>query len=266
MSLIALTSPGDAPGVTTSGFALALTWPERVLLAECSPGGGRLLRGYFQCHTPPDHGLWNLGLAAVHGPDIALRALWEQTLPLDEQRERLLLPGLNDPFVAVQLTAATWEVLAQTFTELPFTVLADVGPIVPELPFPVLRSSDLVLVVMRPTLAQVAAARSRLARLRQALGPSVPVGLCLIGDRPYTAGEVRAQLGDFAIVLKLPFDQRAAQVLSEGPDSERARRRIEAGLLLRQAGAVGRAAHRFATAQRRALHGVPGSVVEDSRP
>ncbi len=33
MSLIAITSPGDAPGATTTAFALALMWPGRVLLA-----------------------------------------------------------------------------------------------------------------------------------------------------------------------------------------------------------------------------------------
>jgi hypothetical protein len=253
MSLIAVTSAGDAPGATTSAFAFTLTWPEQVLLAECSPAGGRLLRGYFQCTTPPDRGLWDLGVSAVRDPDAAAEALWEQVLALNEEQERFLLPGLNDPFVAVQLTSTAWEALASTFAGLPFTVLADVGPIVPELPFPLLRSADLVLVVMRPTLAQVAAARVRLERLRQALGRGVPVGLCLIGDHPYTTGEVRAQLGDFAVVVRLPWDERAARVLSDGGGSQRVRRRIESSELLRQASVAGQVVHRFAAEQRRAL-------------
>lgn len=257
MSLIAIASAGDAPGATTTAFALALTWPERVLLAECSPAGGRLLRGYFQCATPPDQGLWNLGLTAVHGPDAALHGLWEQTLPLNEQQDRLLLPGVNDPFMAAQLTTATWQTLAQMFADLPLTVLADTGPIVPELPFSLLRAADLVIVVMRPTLAQVAAARVRLERLRQALGQGMPIGLCVIGDRPYTPRDVRAQLGEFALGLTLPFDPRSAQVLSEGSTSQRARRRIELGLLLRQARVTAHAAHRFADRQHQTLHPTP---------
>lgn len=239
MSLIAVTSAGDSPGATTTAFAMTLTWPGRVLLAECSPSGGRILRGYFRCHTPPDGGLWNLALAAVHGQDTAQNALWQQVVPLDEQRQHLLLPGLIDPFLSTELSADTWEILAETFADLPFAVLADVGPVGPEQPFALLRAAQLVVVVMRPTLAQVAAARPRVARIRQALGAATPLGLCVIGDRPYTARDIRAQLGEFAATFNFPIDTYAAQVLSEGSDSDRARRRIEASPLLRAARSAG---------------------------
>ena len=238
MSLIAVTSPGDAPGATTTAFAMTLAWRGQILLAECAPAGGRLLRGYFQCHTPPVGGLWNLALAAVHGRDAAADALAPQTMCLDEQRKHLLLPGLTDPFLATQLSAATWETLAGAFSDLPFVVLADTGPVGPEQPFALLRAAQLVVVVMRPTLAQVAAARPRIARIRQTLGPATPLALCLVGDRPYTAREVQAQLGDFAVTFTFPFDPQAARVLSEGADSERTRRKIGASPLLRAARAA----------------------------
>jgi hypothetical protein len=262
MSVIALTSPGDAPGVTTTAFAMALSWPGRVLLTECSPTGGQILRGYFQCSTPPVGGLWDLALAAVHGPADAEAALWEQTIALDEERQRLLLPGLVDPFLASELSTATWENLAATFSALPFTVLADVGPIGPQQPFALLRAADLVVVVMRPTLAQVAAAQPRLARLRNALGPTAPVGLWLIGERPYTVSDIQAQLGEFALTFVVPTDTKAADVLSQGGGSDWTRRRIEASALMRAARAAAHGALKFTSAQRRALT-APSSVGVD---
>ncbi|TDD21645.1 hypothetical protein E1287_40440 [Actinomadura sp. KC06] len=253
MSVIAFTNPGDAPGATTTTFAMALTWPGRVMLAECSPAGGQILRGYFQCQVSPVGGLWDLALAAVHGPEAAESALWEQTIALDEEGQRLLLPGLVDPFLATELSAATWENLAAAFSALPFSVLADTGPISPEQPFALLRAAELVVVVMRPTLAQIAAARPRVARLRQALGPTVPLGLCLIGERPYTVRDLRAELGEFALTATLPIDPKAADVLSHGGGSDRARRRIEVSPLMRAARTAANHAVKVTTAQRRAL-------------
>jgi hypothetical protein len=265
VSVVAFTSAGDAPGVTTTAFAMALTWPGRVLLAECSPAGGKILRGYFQCHTPPEGGLWDLALAAVHGPDAATDALWEQAVALDKQRQRLLLPGLVDPFSATELSAATWDTLAATFTGLPFTVLADVGPIGPEQPFALLRAAELVIVVMRPTLAQVAAARPRLARLRQALGPTAPVGLCLIGERPYTARDIRAQLGDFALTVVMPADAKAAHVLSEGDGSDWTRRKVEMSGLWRAARTAGQTAVNFTARQRQLMAGPSSAVARETQ-
>lgn len=239
MSLIAIASPGGAPGATTTAFALALTWPGRGLLAECAPAGGALVRGYFRCHQPPGRDLWNLARTAVDGADAAQAEVWRQTIPLDGDSEHLLLPGLTDPFLAVQISPSTWDTIAGMFADLPVTVLADTGPIGPDTPFPLLRAADLVMVVIRPTLAQVAAARPRVERLRQSLG-SVPLALCLIGDRPYGAREVRDQLGDFVASYVLPIDERAARVLSSGADNDRERRRIERSDLMRTAGQVSR--------------------------
>ncbi|WP_329242884.1 hypothetical protein OG417_44915 [Actinoallomurus sp. NBC_01490] len=262
--LIAITSPGDAAGATTTAFAMALTWPDRVLLAECSPAGGKIMRGYFRYQAPPAGGLWELALAAVHGQAATAEALWDQTIALDTARQRLLLPGLSDPFSSSELSAGTWDTLAATFADLPVTVLADTGPIGPEQPFAVLRAADLVLLVMRPTLAQVVAARPRLARLRKALGAGAPLGLCLIGDRPYTPRDIRAALGEFALTLTFPVDERAAEILSDGGGSDWARRRIEVSPLMRAASAAGQAAANFAAGQRRRIF-VPRRAVREER-
>jgi len=239
MSIIAITSPGGAPGATTTAFALTLTWPGRGLLAECAPAGGVLARGYFRCHQPPGQDLWNLARTAVNGADATQAEVWQQTIPLDGDSEHLLLPGLTDPFLSVQIAPSTWETIADVFADLPLTVLADTGPIGPDTPFPLLRAADLVMVVMRPTLAQVTAAQPRIERLRKSLG-AVPLALCLIGDRPYGAREVRAELGDVVATYVLPIDVRAARVLSNGADTDRERRRIERGNLVRTASQVSR--------------------------
>jgi len=236
MTLIALTSAGDAPGVTTTAFAMTLASPDPALLAECSPAGGKVLRGYFRGATPPSGGLWELALAAVRGSvATAEEALWEHVVPLDPERRHLLLPGLDDPFLSAELSATAWETLAATLARLPFTVLADAGPIGPDQPFAVLRAADRVVLVMRPTLAQVLAARPRLARLRQALRSPAPLGLCLIGEHPYTASDVRTELGDFDPTIVFPADDGAAAVLSEGSGSDRTRRKAEASALMRAA-------------------------------
>lgn len=251
MTLIAITSPGDGAGATITAFAMALTWPDRVLLAECSPAGGKIMRGYFRYQAPPAGGLWELALAAVRGQAATVDALWAQTIALDAARHRLLLPGLGDPFSSSELSASTWETVAAAFADLPVAVLADAGPIGPEQPFALLRAAELVLVVMRPTLAQVAAAKPRLARLRKALGTDAPLGLCVIGDHPYTPRDIHTALGEFALTLSLPLDERAAAILSEGGGSDWARRRIQVSPLMRAAGAASQAAINFAAGQRR---------------
>lgn len=251
MTLITITSPGDGAGATTTAFAMALTWPDRILLAECSPAGGKIMRGYFRYQAPPAGGLWELALAAVHGQAAAMEALWAQTIALDAARHRLLLPGLSDPFSSSELSAGTWDTVAAALSDLPVDVLADAGPIGPEQPFALLRAAELVLVVMRPTLAQVAAAKPRLARLRQALGADAPLGLCVIGDHPYTPRDIHTALGEFAVSLSLPLDEKAAAILSEGGGSDWARRRIQVSPLMRAASAAAQAATNFAAEQRR---------------
>lgn len=48
MGILLLTSASGAPGVTTLGVGLALTWPRPVLLADCDPGAHQaVLAGYL---------------------------------------------------------------------------------------------------------------------------------------------------------------------------------------------------------------------------
>src|SRR3954452_23618500 len=95
--LIALCSAKGAPGVTTSGLALTLTWPRRVVLAELDPAGGDVLAGYGRGEVSAG-GLAELELAARRGGPA--RHLDAHLLQLDADRRVRLLPGLSDPIGA----------------------------------------------------------------------------------------------------------------------------------------------------------------------
>ncbi|WP_395110234.1 hypothetical protein [Actinomadura sp. SCN-SB] len=235
MALLALVSPGGAPGATTTALALTLAWPEQVLMAECDPDGGSVLTGLFAGHFPADRGLLHLALRIKEDPADAEAALAQQVLPLDEAGSRPVLPGPADPFQAQAVTADTWEQIAAMLADYPGDVIADVGQVrATGYPFPILGAASLITVVLRPTLRQVHAARSRVAAIRQSLGEHVPVALCVIGQGPHSVPEITSALGGaFAAAVQLPFDARTAARLSDG--ATRRRRDIRSSDLLLQA-------------------------------
>jgi hypothetical protein len=218
MSLITLVSAKGSPGVTAAALALALVWPRRVLLAECDPAGGEILAGYLQAQTPPTGGLLGAALALRRSKP---GDLLEHTTGLDKDRQRLLLAGLRDPAQAATV-APLWPRLAEAFTGLeaqdpPLDVLADGGRLSPGELGGLLARADVVALVLRPTLPAVAAAQPRVAALRRRLtedtGTADQLGLLLIGDTPYPAGEVAGALG-LPVLAALADDPRAARVLA----------------------------------------------------
>lgn len=218
MALIALVSPGNAPGVTTTAFALTMAWPRPALLAECDPSGGHLLAGYFGGRIPYDRGLWQLALQSRHSPQAAIAEVPGQCVELDEEGQRHLLPGFRDPFQAVQVNDEMWRRVGEVFGRLGRDVIADVGEVDNDLPFPLVSAADLVLIVMRPTFTQAAKAKPRLAELRRALGESAAIGLCVVGEGPYDLDEIKKErnLGPFTLAVRIPADERSAAVLSDG--------------------------------------------------
>ncbi|WP_067889114.1 hypothetical protein [Actinomadura chibensis] len=244
MAVVALVSPGNAPGATTAAFALTLGWPRPALLAECDPSGGHILAGYFGGRVPYDRGLWQLALETRAGTRAALADLPNQTVPLDEDQQRLLLPGLRDPFHGVQVTDEMWNGIAEVLGRLPhlpvpLDVLVDIGEVDTDLPFPVVSAADIVVMVMRSSFTQAAKAKPRLAELRKALGETARIGLCLVGDGPYTTTELGKErnLGPFSLTVRLPEDARTAAVLSAGAPP---RRGFATAPLMREATLAGR--------------------------
>jgi len=152
------------------------------------------------------------------------------------ERVVLLLAGLSDPRQVGSLIPV-WPALAAMFATLPIDVIADCGRLdAADGPLPVLSHADVVALVLRPTLRQVARARPRVEMLSQLLGGLERVVLLLAGDGPYAAKDVSRALG-VPVLAALPADDQTAQVLSDGIGR---RRRLDSRPLIRSAVLAGK--------------------------
>lgn len=238
MTVLALTSAKGAPGVSTAALAMTLLWPRAALLAECDPAGSSsVLAGYFRGTVEHARGLLPLALAQRH--DGLEQALWPQTVPLTGDPhvvsvaagagDRWVLPGISDAAQAPS-AAALWGPLASLLASLERAgtdVIVDAGRLgAAHAPAPLLRQADLVLLVMRTHLPDIAAAKARLTLLREDLsvtgstgqpdGPLSQLGLLLVGEgQPYTAKEISAACG-VPVVASLAWDPASAEVLAAG--------------------------------------------------
>ncbi|MCO5999773.1 hypothetical protein [Actinoallomurus rhizosphaericola] len=220
--------------MTTIALALALGWPREVVLAECDPAGRRILPGYLaeRLDGPPGPGL--LGLATALGGQGT--RVEDYTIPLAERGRAWLLHGIRDPRHASRL-ARLWQPLAGLLTESEADVIADVGRVgSPDTPMGLLAGANLVVMVLRGTLAQVDAAQPRLDALLSALNWRVPVALCLIQSGCYSAAAVSRALFELPVLAELPHAPADANVLSDGA---RPRMAFRTCLLLRTAGSLG---------------------------
>lgn len=255
MSLYALVSPGGAPGVTTTAIALALTWPRPAVVAECDPAGGSILAGLYAGHLPAPRGLLGLAFEAGRGGGPLSAGPGGQIAPLDGGGSAMFLPGLSDPRQAPGLAPA-WPAIARALAGQPGDVIADCGRLDAGdgQPASVLAVAEVVGVVMRATLRQVAAARPRIEMLAQLRAG--PTGLVLIGERGHSPAEVSKALG-LPVLASLPADARTAAVLSDGV---RRRASLDGKPLLRAARIAGQALVRVAreAAQPGLAAAVPG--------
>jgi MinD-like ATPase involved in chromosome partitioning or flagellar assembly len=222
VALIALASAKGSPGVTTTALALAAVWPRAVLLAECDPAGGDIAAGFLRAQAEPSSTLLDVALAARRG--LSPGDLLSHCLRLSTDDRLALLPGVSDP-AQVASTSLAWRQVAATFRALSEThardVLADCGRLsargsLVEL----LARCDLIVIVLRPRLHQVHQARRHVEMLRRDLSQAGEdgkerFGLLLVGDGPYSRGEVGTALG-MPVLGVLPTDNRAAAVFSDG--------------------------------------------------
>jgi hypothetical protein len=217
-TLYALVSPGGSPGVTTTAVALALTWsgPSPVIVAECDPSGGDMLAGVFGGHLGSSPGVVQHAIEAGRDPQAAAAGLADQLVPLDDAGSALVLPGLTDPRQAAGLTPA-WPAVVSVLAAQPCEVIADCGRLDagPGQPTAVLSASQGVVIVLRPSLRQVWAARPRVEMLAQLLGGRDRLGLLLTGRGTYSAREVADSLA-VPVLASLPDDPKTAGALSEG--------------------------------------------------
>ncbi len=245
-SIFALVSPGGSPGATTAAIALALGWPGPAIVAECDPAGGTVLAGTLGGHVPAGVGLMEHAIEAGRNPHAAAASLPTQLVPLDAGRSRMVLPGLTDPRQAAGLRAA-WPAVAMTLTAQNCDVIADCGRLDASdgQPLAVLTAASTVAVVLRPTLRQVWAARSRIDMLAQLLGGTGRVVLIITGPGTHPAREIAGTLG-VPVAAVLPADARSAVVLSDGGPR---RRQFGSGPLVAAAQGAGHALRKHAAAQ-----------------
>ncbi|WP_131740474.1 hypothetical protein [Actinomadura roseirufa] len=223
--------------MTTSALGLALGWPGRVLLAECDPLGRRVLPGFMvdRMRGSAGSGLLGLAMAAEADPQATLVPDDHVMSIVDDGRVELL-HGLGDPRHGARLRPV-WRRLAEALATRDGDVIADLGQIGgADTPAELLMAADAVILVLKPTLVQVDAAKPRLDALREVVDERAAVGACLIADGAYTSAEVERALG-VPVLVELPFSRADAQVLSDGA---RPRLTFRTSLLVRSLDALGR--------------------------
>lgn len=219
--IYALVSPGGSPGVTTAALAMALSWPDGAIVAECDPGGGDVLAGLLTGHVPAARGLTELAMEAERDQRAAADSLRALLVPLDAGGTRTLLPGVTDPRQAPGIASA-WPAIAAAFAAQPEEVIADCGRLDggTATPRALLAAARTVVLVMRPTLRQVWLARSRADMLDRLLGGRDRLALLLTGAGDHSPREVTAAL-QLPVSAVLPHDPRTAALLSDGAGARR---------------------------------------------
>ncbi|MEV0650105.1 ParA family protein [Phytomonospora sp. NPDC050363] len=229
MTIVALCSAKNSPGVTTAALAMTWSWRGANLLVEADPAGGSVMAGYLEGRMPTDCGLLELAQAALNGDD--LHAItWAQMIDLEGGgRQRLLLPGLSSP-VQSGTVQPVWTRIGEHLRQLSeFTtddagakpnVIIDCGRLTSvNVPWPLLASADVVLLAVSATLPGVNAAFPVVKTLRDQLqtanGPSLAVILIGHEAAAYPARDIARQLG-VPVLVELPYDPASARALSFG--------------------------------------------------
>jgi hypothetical protein len=221
MALIVLAADKGAPGVSTTAVALGAVWPRPVLVAECDPAGGDLVY-----RLPAEGGgMLNPGRGLISLAATARRGLRPEQI--GEHTQRLaggldVLAGLTNAEQAQGLTWL-WSPLGRCFASLtPIDVIADCGRLAAGSPLnELLREADLILLVVRPVLEQVAHLRERitaLAAIESRTRP--PIGVVVVADpRAYRSsiGEVERVIAQAelpaTVVGGFAFDPKGAELL-----------------------------------------------------
>ncbi|WP_433328999.1 hypothetical protein [Spirillospora sp. CA-294931] len=188
MALIALAADKGAPGVTTAAVALGAVWPRPVLVAECDQAGGDLV---YRLPAASDDESRDGGMLNPSRGLLSLAATARRGLRPDQVAEHCqrLVGGLD---VLVGITSAEqaqgmtwlWGPLGRAFAGLgQVDVIADCGRLGAGTPLlDLMREADLVVLVTRATLEQVAHLRERVGALSTDLRGGPPIGILVLAD------------------------------------------------------------------------------------
>lgn len=220
MAVVTLFSASGSPGVTVSALGMALAWQRHVMLVDADPtGSSAVLAGYLQGQTAHDRGLLDLAVANRVGNLGAAIATVSMTLPGSNVE---FVPGIRSHQQAASMTTL-WEPLSGVLRGMEqrgVDVVVDAGRLgLEHSPMPLVRGSDLSLLVLHSDLPAVSGARGWARALREQLagmGAAHQLGVLLVGpDRPYSAREIRAVLG-LPVVAEIPWDPESAEVYHSG--------------------------------------------------
>lgn len=216
--LISLISMKGSPGTSTAALALAAAWPRPVVVVDADPTGGDISAGLGRGTWPPRATLGELVIAARSTPvGEALRRLVVRPAPHSPP----VLAGLGSP---AQAAAVPWQRLARGFRDLSGAdVVLDAGRwITAAVTAPLLRESDQVVLVTGSALGAVRVAARAVPELRAELTTVDDLlALLVVGPgRPYPASEIAAAI-HVELLGVLPWDERGAQVWSDGVDPGR---------------------------------------------
>jgi MinD-like ATPase involved in chromosome partitioning or flagellar assembly len=210
VSVVGVAAAKGSPGVTTTVLALASAWPasRRLTMIDLDLAGGDVA-GWLELPEVPN--VSTLAADCRHGIDA--ETLLANVRPLPGRGAVQVLAGARTPdegaVAAELLCRAGFEELV-TVLSVDGDVLIDLGRLDPNTTLsPVLAVLDELLVVLRPTWSQVHHVGARLG----AWSASARVGVVLVGDRPYGAGEVGEALG-VPVAGVLADDAAAAGALS----------------------------------------------------
>lgn len=220
MAVVTLFSASGSPGVTVSALGMALAWQRHVMLVDADPtGSSSILAGYLQGQTAHDRGLLDLAVANRVGNLGQAIATVSMTLPGSTVE---FVPGIRSHQQAPSMRNL-WEPLSGVLRGMEqrgVDVVVDAGRLgLEHSPMPLVRGSDLSLLVVRSDLPAVSGARAWARSLRDQLtsvGAAHQLGVLLVGPgRPYSAREIRSVLG-LPVVAELPWDPESAEVYYAG--------------------------------------------------
>lgn len=209
MTAVSLVSCSGAPGTTTvavaAAAALLTTDADEPVLVELAASGG-VVGGWYD--LPSEPGLTSLALAIGGEPPNVLAHAQE-------------LPGGLPVVVAPpsgsktgKLVAARSRSLADYLYRLPATVVVDCGRIGADTPLrPVLESSSLVGVVVRPTRENFRLAATTITELNERVGVPLPAGWVLVGSSPWPADQIISQYG-LPILSTMAEDRPGAEAVA----------------------------------------------------
>lgn len=228
MAVVSLLSAKGSPGVTTTALLTAALWPRPVLLLDADPAGGDVaVRLPADAGGPldADRGMLPLLTAARRG--LSPAQLLEQVQA--GAGGTGVVAGLAGPEQSAA-AAATWPALAAAVGGIAgasgHDVVVDAGRTAPDaVHLPLLRTSDVVVLVLRADVSGVLHARERVRGLATALrrgdGLLPRFGVVVVGDprRPDVAQAVEAvtSAGEFVEEFgRLPLDTAGAAVFDGG--------------------------------------------------